>query len=258
LIDLLFLHLKFPIIFIFLFIEGSESLKIAWRYENAPKVNPVMGSVSAFSSEQEYDLGKRLDPLKASSIRLFKAENGWKAPHEALIRWLVQESASTGSRNLMRVVLPSIDSPLWGFQDIHEFCRFLFQLRTLVRNSNTIVCLTVSQELHDVVDLHRIRRQCDAYVALETLPDGAPRSALFREFQSICRVQKGFSLNALRPPQMTDFEFGLKIRKRKMTFERLHLPPALQETVQRETGTVNKHASVGLNCQTASESKLDF
>jgi hypothetical protein len=77
-----------------------------------------------------------------------------------------------------------------------------------------------------------------------------------REFRTVCRVQKGFSVNALRSAQAMDYEFGLKFKKRRITFERLHLPPELQDTSQRETS--NKHASGGLNCQTASDTGLDF
>ncbi|GAU96179.1 hypothetical protein RvY_07664 [Ramazzottius varieornatus] len=236
---------------------SDEDLRIAWRYKDIPKVNPVLGSSSHDKTTHKYDLGVKLDVSEVADIAQFFSPGGTTNLPDALISWIQEQSTKCGTSRTLRVVLPDIDSPLWGFHGVAQFCQFLFRLKNHVRSTSTIVCLSISHDLHERSDLRSIRRLSDAYLAIEVLGDDV-RSHLYPDFQAICRIEKAFTINSLRPPPMTDHEFGLKIKKRRITIERLHLPPELQDSVQRETSNAKKSTGGGLNCQTVRENDLDF
>ena len=239
-------------------IGSEEDLRIAWRYKDLPKVDPVLGSSSPEHSAPEYDLGTKLDSDGISNIQQFSAPEGDENLPDALISWIHELSAKCGANKTLRVVLPNIDSPLWRFHSTAEICQFLFRLRSHVRSTSTIVCLSISHDLHERSDLHSIRRLTDACLAIEVLGDDV-RSHLYSDFQAIVRIERAFTINSLRPPPMTDNEFGLKIKRRRITIERLHLPPELHDSAQRETSNVKKDSGAGsVNCQTVKQKDMDF
>lgn len=236
-------------------------MSIAWRYQKNPKVNPVIGP--SVTADGDYDFGKKIAPSGHQNLSTFgtdKTRDSSALPRlSKLIQWVYKESIKSTPQNILRICLPEIDSPLWECQDFHEFSRLLYQLKSIVRHTNTIVFLSLSHNLHELGELPRIRRLCDAYIATETLQDST-KSALYREFQAICRIQKSFSINALKPVSTADYEFGLKFERRKIILERLHIPPELEDTAQREASSRGNTTASGnkINCRSATEHALDF
>ncbi|XP_055343802.1 elongator complex protein 4-like [Paramacrobiotus metropolitanus] len=248
----------------------GDGLKIAFRYESLPKIDSVLGASHASApSEPQYDLGRKIDASQVETVGYFTHSHSSSPAVPSrihrLLEWILNEAGKIPRQNVLRVCLPAVDSPLWNFHDSHEFFRFLFQLRTLARQNSLIISLSISHSLHSPADLFRIRRLSDAYVVLETLKS-EKKHALYRDYQALFRIEKTFAVNVLRPPVILDCEYGLKIKRRRVLLERLHLPPALPETAQRETtdhpsgirSTIGGLVGNQLGCQAATERNLDF
>ncbi|CAB1417931.1 unnamed protein product, partial [Pleuronectes platessa] len=154
--------------------DSLDAMKIAWRYQNLPKVQCALASSSRFG--HYYDVSKTMEPeirQAAKCHRFYLPEHpaqssGTHSPmlqsYTALLRSLQEVIHREGfdvaapmskSRNILRIGLHSLGSALWG-DDLschdnpthrHSLAAFLYGLRALLRSSLSVAVVTVPSHL---------------------------------------------------------------------------------------------------------------
>lgn len=140
----------------------SNDMRIAWRYNSLPLIDSDQESTTYFDSSKRIDS----DMLAKSDIELFKdtnetfnnsTESTFRNPvyNQILAKLKSKLSASKFStnvistqseheKNLLRISVSSMGSPLWYDDDFHEdVCLFLLFLKALIRTSFAVGCITV-------------------------------------------------------------------------------------------------------------------
>lgn len=108
-------------------------MKIAWRYESAPKINSAVGS------ENRYDLGKPLSDLAQFHSRTIAFRSDRNVSYEGFLsglkELLSEDSYSKNKghtkKNLLRIVIRNLGSPLW--EDSEKISAFLACFQSLTR-----------------------------------------------------------------------------------------------------------------------------
>ncbi|KAL7854364.1 hypothetical protein SRHO_G00165540 [Serrasalmus rhombeus] len=150
--------------------QPPDPMKIAWRYQNFPKVQTE--PASSFRFGHYYDLSKRMDPqlLQATQFHTFylpeetEERSSSLGPYSGLLQSIqtviriegFDGSSSQGKvRNVLRLGLHSLGSALWG-DDVclsespahsHALTTFLYALRALLRSSLSVAVVTVPAHL---------------------------------------------------------------------------------------------------------------
>jgi elongator complex protein 4 len=250
-------------------------MRIAFRYNDLPKVN----SVQTLSNIGHYfDLTKQIDvsTIENHDISYWGEENS-KCPRKQqlfhnpkylslldTIRAKTKQDcfslANDGKeKNILRVCINSLGSPLWYDSNFGEdICKFLVFLKSIVRQSQTVCCITIPAHLLDHLDgspglLQRIRHFVDYSIHLEAFA-GSDRETnpYFKEYNGLLNIRKLTALNTFAPFTPETHDLAFKLRRKKFVIEKLHLPPELQESEQRGQDEVL------VNCGSMSKSKLDF
>ncbi|KAH8366438.1 hypothetical protein KR084_005713 [Drosophila pseudotakahashii] len=149
---------------------------------------------------------------------------------------LRDESFVAGTKkNLCRVCLTSLGSPLWYDEHFGEdLIKFLTLLMASVRNCNSVCLITMPMHLiakYDASLVPKIRQLVDYAIELESFA-GSEREThpAFKEYSGLLHLHKMSALNtlAVHMPDTTDLAF--KLRRKKFVIEKFHLPPELQES----------------------------
>jgi elongator complex protein 4 len=80
-------------------------------------------------------------------------------------------STSVQERNVLRIVIHSLGSPLWGMDDdqLHSLAKFLFRLKGYLRSAYAVAMVTLPTHLiQDSAIVRRLEHLCDTVVALES------------------------------------------------------------------------------------------
>ncbi|KAM6980943.1 elongator complex protein 4 [Aplochiton taeniatus] len=271
--------------------DSSDLLKIAWRYQNLPKVQTALASSSRFG--HYYDVSKTMEPevrqtAKCHSFYLpehsAQARSNDKSPmlesYLAVLRSLQETihkdgydgaSPQSKTRNILRIGLPSLGSALWGDdicchdnpQHRHALTTFLYGLRSLLRSSLCVAVATVPSHLiQSRALMGRVTRLCDTAVALESFR-GSERETnpLYKDYHGLLHVRQVPHLNCLVSKLPDHKDLAFKLKRKQFTIERLHLPPDLSETVSRVSrGELAGAAMAGSACGSATSGNkhLDF
>ncbi|KAI1904601.1 hypothetical protein AGOR_G00007300 [Albula goreensis] len=272
--------------------DSQDSMKIAWRYQNLPKVQTTLASSSRFG--HYYDVSKTMD----SEMRLDTKHKGFFLPDElssnsatepsqlnegyrALLRSIQGVIHSEGfdgsisqnkSRNILRLGLHGLGSALWGddicckenFNGISSLTTFLYGLRALLRSSLSVGMVTVPSHLiqnREIMD--RVVKLCDTAIALESFT-GLERETnpLYKDYHGLLHVKQIPHLNCLvcEVPDTKDLAF--KLKRKQFTIERLHLPPDLSDTVSRlskpDLAESAKLLNIGCGSTATGKKHLDF
>nr|Q566Y1.2 RecName: Full=Elongator complex protein 4; Short=ELP4 [Danio rerio] len=260
--------------------DNPDTMKIAWRYQNQPRVQTALASSSRFG--HYYDASKTMDPelLQAAKYHSFyqlqetpvtTGLSSLPSPYLALlksIQTLIQKEGFDGStpqlrgRNVLRVGLHSLGSVLWG-DDVcckdnsahcHALSTFLYALRGLLRTSLSVAMMTVPSHLiQSRAVMGRIIRLSDTAIALESFRGSEKETnPLYKDYHGLLYVRQIPRLNCLTSEVPDTKDLAFKLKRKQFTIERLHLPPDLSETVSRvskadlaagcaSTATGNKH-----------------
>ncbi|KAL4641992.1 elongator complex protein 4 isoform X2 [Arapaima gigas] len=243
--------------------EGQDSMKIAWRYQNLPKVQTALAASSRFG--HYYDVSKTMDPevRQTSKCNTFflpdelhlKSESepstmnkGYRALLRSIQKLIQGEGFDTAApqnkpRSILRIGLHSLGSPLWGDDiccrespsDASSLTSFLFGLRALLRSSLCVAMVTVPSHLiQNRAIMGRVTKLCDTAIALESFR-GSERETnpLYKDYHGLLHVRQTPHLNCLvcEVPDTKDLAF--KLKRKQFAIERLHLPPDLSDTVSR-------------------------
>ncbi|PIK57673.1 putative elongator complex protein 4-like [Apostichopus japonicus] len=239
----------------------SEPMKIAWRYECLPK---VQDSSTSHKFGHSYDLSRTatsdlLSRVKTGTFYLSeemkkeKRSHPFLCPtHQRLLERIEREikdgefhltenaqSKQSLNRTVLRIGLQSYGSTLWwdeGYSDKVEtstsLCRFFHALRALLRNSLAVAMVTMPVHLlHDFVEVRRLERLCDAAVQIESFAGSEKETnPIFQDYHGLLHIKHLPRLNSLTVSTPDSMDLGFKLKRKKLTIEKLHLPPEFSES----------------------------
>uniref|UniRef100_A0A8C9YVP2 Elongator complex protein 4 n=1 Tax=Sander lucioperca TaxID=283035 RepID=A0A8C9YVP2_SANLU len=270
--------------------NSLDAMKIAWRYQNLPKVQSALASSSRFG--HYYDVSKTMEPeirQAAKCHRFYPTEHPTQSSpthstmpesYSALLKSLQEVIHREGfdvaapmskSRNILRIGLHSLGSALWG-DDLcchdnprngHALTTFLYGLRALLRSSLSVAVVTVPSHLiQDRALMGSITRLCDNAIALESFK-GSERETnpLYKDYHGLLHVRQVPHLNCLASKLPDHKDLAFKLKRKQFSIERLHLPPDLSETVSRVSrGELAGAVMVASGCGTGTSGNkhLDF
>jgi PAXNEB protein len=244
--------------------SSSDNLRIAFRYQDLPKVDSVQHSNQNINN---YDLAKKCDKQMIENYEnisylsfseyLQKVET--PATNYNIICDEIQMLAQKNQHNLLRICIRSLASPNW-FLPNHfssEVLKFMTRLKSIVRYNNNIVCfVTVPFHLIDLVDktlLNKIRKKADIHVDLESFDSTEKQTnPVFKEYNGLLHIKKMETLTCLQSQKPEAFDLAFKLKSHKLIIEKLHLPPELQE---------NDSSEISMSCSSSSRGgnkSLDF
>lgn len=241
----------------------DKQMTIAWRYQNKAS-QPTTSVGNRFG--HNFDLTKSMDAELTSRIDMAlwdgsEAEEG-RGMIENKNYWsllkLIKKRIEVGSlstscnkakTNVMRLALHSVGSPLWGWEfghqekdnQWHSLTTFLLMLRALVRTSFSVCLVTIPSHLFsDPALTLRLHALADFVVRLESFQGSDHETnPVFKDYHGLFHIIKLAAINCLVSPMLDSTDWVFKLRKRKLTIERLHLPPELSETVSRSQEDVS-------------------
>ncbi|XP_053688069.1 elongator complex protein 4 [Sabethes cyaneus] len=255
--------------------QAPEDMRIAFRYNQLSvvdleqKPSAQIGHFFDLSKQiSEHELAKHdvtyWDGSNAQPSEMFTNPH-YKSLLDAIHRKSSEPqfnptSAEPKEKNLLRICINSLGSPLWYDQNFFtDAIKFLTILKSFVRNSLSCCLITLPVYLFQhLADNHRTVRlldQTDFCIALESFAGSDKETnPVFKEYHGLLDIVRLSALNSLAPfvPETRDLAF--KLRRRKFVIEKLHLPPELGD---EETGKT-KAATAGLSCASTGMGKLDF
>jgi len=207
-------------------------LKIAWRYKDVPQVVSSPG-IDAKTSIDEEDISKAsIRHWKPSSADVFSdlVSSLYKLIEEKGL--FADEKSVRPKGTLLRVIVHGLGSAFWK-QPQSELPSLFYRLRVLAHHSHTAIVVTVPKYL--IIEpsyLRRCQHLSDYVIELESLNEDT--NPLFSEFNGLVNFVKFPVINSLAAsvPLVTDWAF--KVRRKKFIIEKLHLPPELATSEQRE------------------------
>ncbi|XP_034536840.1 elongator complex protein 4 isoform X2 [Notolabrus celidotus] len=270
--------------------DSLDAMKIAWRYQNLPKVQTALASSSRFG--HYYDVSKTMEPeirQAAKCHRFYLPEHPTQSSptHSTTLRSYsellksLQEviyregfdlaTPMSNSRNILRIGLHSLGSVMWGDdlcchdnpRNSHALTTFLYGLRALLRSSLSVAVITVPSHLiQDRTLMGSVTRLCDNAIALESFK-GCERETnpLYKDYHGLLHVRQIPHLNCLASQLPDHKDLAFKLKRKQFTIERLHLPPDLSETVSRVSrGELAGAHTVASACGTGTSGNkhLDF
>ncbi|RUS71919.1 hypothetical protein EGW08_020312 [Elysia chlorotica] len=266
--------------------DKDEKMKIAWRYQNQRRVQ-APPSISQFG--HYYDLTRTMDPglLDPNLIfhsRFIDRDSSPSPSHcpahmnqhyQKLlldIRDRIRQGGFSTShqaekRSILRIGIHSLGSPLWdddcstandeGGAASVSLMLFLLALRAELRSALASAMITVPSHLfQDKAVVQRIERLCDTVVKIESFAGSEKeKNPVFKDYHGLVHVIQIPRLNSLVPAQLETPDLAFKLRRKKFTIERLHLPPELSFSEFGGGGDSTKGSACG---SSSSSSKLDF
>uniref|UniRef100_A0A673GN21 Elongator complex protein 4 n=1 Tax=Sinocyclocheilus rhinocerous TaxID=307959 RepID=A0A673GN21_9TELE len=262
--------------------ENPGTMKIAWRYQNQPKVQTALASSVRFG--HYYDVSKTMEPelRQAAKCHSFyqlqetpvtTGSSPLPSPYHALlksIQTVIRKEGFDGStpqskvRNVLRLGIHSLGSVLWG-DDVcckdnpahcHALTTFLYILRGLLRTSLSVAMVTVPSHLiQNRAVMGRIIRLSDTAIALESFKGSEETNPLYKDYHGLLHVRQLPRLNCLSCEVPDTKDLAFKLKRKQFTIERLHLPPDLSETVSRVSKT---ELAAGCGTTAMGNKHLDF
>ncbi|XP_042641287.1 elongator complex protein 4 [Tyto alba] len=272
--------------------DFQDSMKIAWRYQNLPKMEASPTTTTKFG--HYYDVSKTMSAELFQSIKwhsFYLPEELSLQPkmktcnmHSAYARLLqsiqriIYQEGFDGSdpqkkqKNILRIGIQSLGSMLWGDdicssdtpEDIHSLTKFLYVLRGLLRKSLSACIITVPAHLiQNKAIMERVTNLSDMVVGLESFI-GSERETnpLYKDYHGLVHVRQIPRLNSLICDVSDTKDLAFRLKRKLFTIERLHLPPDLSDTVSRaskqDLAESAKLLSSGCGAMAIGKRHLDF
>ncbi|CAL1603959.1 unnamed protein product [Knipowitschia caucasica] len=270
--------------------DSVDAMKIAWRYQNLPKVQSTLTTSSRFG--HYYDVSKTMEAeirqgakchcfyLPDHPCETAPSNSPMLESYSSLLRSLQEviqmegfavSASSAKSRNILRIGLHSLGSTLWGDdlcccdnpKHAHALTTFLYGLRALLRSSLAVAVVTVPSHLiQNRAIMGRIAKLSDTAIALESFKGSLKETnPLYKDYHGLLHVRQVPHLNCLASQFPDHKDLAFKLKRKQFSIERLHLPPDLSETASRVSrGDVPGAASAASACglSTSTNKPLDF
>lgn len=219
--------------------ETSNDLRIAFRYQDLPKIDSVQ---RASQSSVTFDLTKKYDKELINSYDkidyLSFNESNDSSAFDKIIDD-VQNILKKCENNLLRICISSIGSPLWYSVSFSaEILHFLVRLKSIARYNNVVCFLTMPLHLINLIDdqlIFKIRRLVDCNVNLESFNNVEKQTnAIFKQYHGLLHIKKLQTIGALQSYKPEAFDLAFKLKSNRFVIEKLHLPPELQDNGSTE------------------------
>ncbi|XP_014355753.2 elongator complex protein 4 [Papilio machaon] len=265
--------------------EGNIEMKIAWRYEGLGQVESSFGSNSSFG--HNFDLSKHMDKetLQNRNITycfLNEDEYGNKDEVKGFknymffklltnIKELVSKEefqTSSKNKNILRINIQSLGSPIWLAADCdgevnndygQDLIKFLYTLRVILRDTLAVAYITIPSHLFDDEHLMpRLLYSIDNAVRIESFA-GSSRETnpVYSDYHGLFHVTKLSAIYSLVPYVPPSLDLAFKLRRKKFVIEKLHLPPELQESSEREQDDITA-VPKAVSCGGFKKKDIDF
>nr|XP_054490763.1 elongator complex protein 4 isoform X2 [Agelaius phoeniceus] len=272
--------------------DFQDSMKIAWRYQNLPKMETSPTTYTKFG--HYYDVSKKMSPELCQSVKLHSFYLHEELPFEPKMKtWnmnsayarllqsiqrIISQEGFDGSdpqkkqRNVLRIGIQSLGSILWGDdvccsdapEDPQSLTKFLYVLRGLLRKSLSACIITVPAHLiQNKAIMERVTNLSDMVVGLESFI-GSERETnpLYKDYHGLVHVHQIPRLNSLICDVSDTKDLAFRLKRKQFTIERLHLPPDLSDTVSRaskqDLAGSAKLLSSGCGAMAIGKKHLDF
>jgi elongator complex protein 4 len=239
--------------------SNPDQLSIAWRYRDQPKLSSslassgtkIINSIVLFDLDAIYcntfDLTKRIESekLQSAHLHLFEPKLNGSIYEEllcqidALLRSQEYQLGIPGKKNVLRIGINAIGSPLWGDQDEKQkyLYRFLHRLRSVIRSKAVTVFITIPAYLFDdykitpQAGIQRIQHIVDAVVEVESFA-GSPNpinEKYTSDYNGLIHPIHLFQQESLtgssRLSNLQLHSLGFKVRRKRFSIEQFTLPP---------------------------------
>uniref|UniRef100_A0A1L8DWV6 Elongator complex protein 4 n=1 Tax=Nyssomyia neivai TaxID=330878 RepID=A0A1L8DWV6_9DIPT len=215
---------------------AEDEMRIAWRYNDMPKVSMEQGS----KRDYNFDLSRTMPPeaIEAADVTTVACEGAFEALEVRIAEKLDEDCfklTGDGKKKHLRVCLNSLGSPLWwcseGFEG--KFIKFLTLLRSLLRDTTAVAMITVPTHLFRCLNgnlLVRMRNLVDYAVEIESFSGAeAETNAMYREYHGLIHIHRITAVDTLAHYRPETFDLAYKLRRKKFVVEKLHLPPDIAE-----------------------------
>lgn len=270
----------------------SDQMKIAWRYQHQNKFesNPTSVKFGHF-----YDLthcmneelinkvsmtlvdvsqlidSSQLQDVQVKEPKLCAYEKLLQRIQETIIKRQFRTQDKPAKRNILRIALHSVGSPLWGDLSTCDvggsspemdimLPRFFLGLRYILRSAFAVAMITVPSHIfHDPGFVRRIERLSDTVVQLKSFADSKKaRNPIYKDYHGLLNIKQLPKLNSIKcqMPDVTDWAF--KLKRKKLVIEKLHLPPDLSVSASRPEDHPATSVDRGMGCSGSGRSHLEF
>ncbi|XP_040416417.1 elongator complex protein 4 isoform X1 [Cygnus olor] len=228
--------------------DFQDSMKIAWRYENLPKMEASPTSFTKFG--HYYDISKTMSPELLQSIKwhsfylpeelslepqlkMCNMNCGYASLLHSIQRVIYQEGFDGShpqkkQKNILRIGIQSLGSLLWGDdicssdtpEDIHSLTKFLYVLRGLLRKSLSACIITVPSHLIQNKAMERVTNLSDIVVGLESFI-GSERETnpLYKDYHGLLHVHQIPRLNSLICDVSDTKDLAFRLKRKQFTIE---------------------------------------
>ncbi|XP_064513068.1 elongator complex protein 4 isoform X2 [Pseudopipra pipra] len=229
--------------------DFQDSMKIAWRYQNLPKMEASPTPYTKFG--HYYDISKKMSPELIQSIKwhsFYLHEEPSSQPkmktcnmNGAYVRLLqslqriIAQGGFDGSdpqkkqKNVLRIGIQGLGSPLWGDdiccsdtpEDVHSLTKFLYVLRGLLRKSLSACIITVPAHLiQNKAIMERVTNLSDMVVGLESFI-GSERETnpLYKDYHGLVHVHQIPRLNSLICDVSDTKDLAFRLKRKLFTIE---------------------------------------
>lgn len=245
--------------------DDDRELKIAWRYEDVN--HPDEGGVASHNKFGHYfDLSRNVDASIIDDIdkkivdlsdmiggddgddddgRPRRLSTDCDRVMKECVNFLekgknfVTSDLKPEERKICRIVVHAAGSPLWNSSDPFSLPKFFFCLKNLLRRSFACAIVTVPSEIWTSsmknMIVKSLQHLADYAVKLKSFAgtDDADNPAL-KDYDGFFHLVKLPRLNSLTRFTPSTFDLAFKLKRKRFTIEKLHLPPDMAETQERE------------------------
>uniref|UniRef100_A0A7M4FVF8 Elongator complex protein 4 n=1 Tax=Crocodylus porosus TaxID=8502 RepID=A0A7M4FVF8_CROPO len=229
--------------------ESQDYMKIAWRYQNLPKMEASPAASSRFG--HYYDVSKTLSPELLQStkchhfflpeeislhpnINICNMTSGYIRLLQSIQRIIYQEGFDGShpqkkQKNILRIGIQNLGSVLWGEdisctdnpEDIYSLTKFLYVLRSLLRMSLSACIITVPAHLiQNKAIMERVTNLSDTVVGLESFI-GSERETnpLYKDYHGLIHIHQIPQLNSLICDVSDTKDLAFRLKRKLFTIE---------------------------------------
>uniref|UniRef100_A0A914Y920 Elongator complex protein 4 n=1 Tax=Panagrolaimus superbus TaxID=310955 RepID=A0A914Y920_9BILA len=206
--------------------SNEESLKIAWRFQSAPKIN---SSIS--NSKPKFDLAKSKARMEINESELVQTifantyQQLWKEL-EGILNCPNVDITQSGPKNAFRIILSELGSPLFLDHSKAAITNFITRLRAFIMSSCATVMICIDGDQMDTEMFESFHLISDSILNFYPIPEhlrNANDPSAFTGRLEVAKIPRLYGNNLFRP-EFCDYSYKdtrhtLEIRKFLLDFD---------------------------------------